>query len=81
MGEQLLLITPRWGGSVRTTHADPTGLGILTDFILGGQLWTGLWSPQRRMALGPALQLCMLKEGQRTLLALTTWATAGVTQL
>ena len=46
-----------------------------------GQLWTGLWSPQHRTALGPALQLCSLKDGQRTLLMLATWATAGVQQL
>ena len=31
-----------------------------------GQLWTGLWSPQHRTALGPTLQLCSLKDGQRT---------------
>ena len=42
-----------------------------------GQLWTGLWSPQHRTALGPALQLCSLKEGQRKLLDLATWAAAG----
>ena len=35
VGGQLLLITPRWGGSVLTAHADPTGLGILTEVILG----------------------------------------------
>ena len=31
--------------------------------------------------VGPALQLCSLMEGRRTLLALSTWATAGVKQL
>ena len=35
VGGQLLLITPRWGGAVRTAHADPTGLGILTEVVLG----------------------------------------------
>ena len=35
VGGQLILITPRWGGAVRSAHADPTGLGILTEVILG----------------------------------------------
>ena len=35
VGGQLILITPRWGGAVRYAHADPTGLGILTEVILG----------------------------------------------
>ena len=35
VGGQLLLITPRWGGAVRSAHADPTGLGILTEVTLG----------------------------------------------
>ena len=51
------------------------------DIANRGQLWTGLWSPWHRTALGPALQLCSLKDGQKTLLELATWATAGVQQL
>ena len=35
VGGQLILITPRWGGAVRSAHADPTGLGVLTEVILG----------------------------------------------
>ena len=35
VGGQLILITPRWGGAVRSAHADPTGLGIITEVILG----------------------------------------------
>ena len=35
VGGQLLLITTRWGGAVRTAYADPTGLDILTEVVLG----------------------------------------------
>ena len=37
VGGQLILITPRWGGSIREAHADPTGLGILTEVVLGAR--------------------------------------------
>ena len=46
-----------------------------------GQLWTGLWTPQHRALLSPHLHLCTLKEGQRILLLLSTWATTGVITL
>ena len=35
VGGQLIMVSPRWGGSIRTSHPDPTGLGILTEFVIG----------------------------------------------
>ena len=35
VGGQLVLVSPRWGGSIRTSRPDPTGLGILTEFVIG----------------------------------------------
>ena len=46
-----------------------------------GQLWTGLWTPQHRALIGPHLRLCSLKEGQHTLLHISTWAAKGVPTL
>ena len=51
------------------------------DLSNRGQLWTGLWAPRHRALLGPHLQLCSLKEGQRILLAISSWATGGVIAL
>ena len=51
------------------------------DVAHRGHLWTGLWTPQHRTHLSPHLRLCTLKEGQRILLLLSTWATAGVSTL
>ena len=46
-----------------------------------GQLWTGLWTPEQRGLIAPALHRCTLREGQRTLLTLSQRATEGVRQL
>ena len=51
------------------------------DIAHRGQLWTGLWAPRHRELLGPHLHLCSLKQGQRILLYISTWATASVTTL
>ena len=45
------------------------------------QLWTGLWTSDHRMLLSCPLHNCILREGTRTLVTLSTWATIGVTQL
>ena len=37
VGGQLIMVSPRLGGSIRTSHPDPTGLGILTEFVIGTQ--------------------------------------------
>ena len=46
-----------------------------------GHLWTGLWTPQQRAHLSPHLHRCTLKDGQRILLLLSTWAATGVSTL
>ena len=35
VGGQLLLIGPRWGCALKSSHKDPTGLGVLTEAVLG----------------------------------------------
>ena len=39
VGEQLILISPKWGRMVRHSRTDPTGLGILTEVTLGANGW------------------------------------------
>ena len=51
------------------------------DIAHRSHLWTGLWTPQQRALLGPHLRLCTLKEGQRILLQLCTWAATQVPTL
>ena len=35
VGGQLLLIGPRWGCALKSSRKDPTGLGVLTEAVLG----------------------------------------------
>ena len=35
VGGQLLLIGPAWGSALKSSHKDPTGLGVLTEVVLG----------------------------------------------
>ena len=35
VGGQLLLIGPTWGCALKSSHKDPTGLGVLTEAVLG----------------------------------------------
>ena len=42
-----------------------------------GQLLTGLWTSDHRMLLSRPLGNCALREGNRTLVTLSTWATTG----
>ena len=35
VGGQLIVVSAQWGGSNRKTLADPTGLGSLTEVVLG----------------------------------------------
>ena len=51
------------------------------DITHRSHLWTGLWTPQQRALLGPHLRLCKLKDGQRILLQLSTWAASQVPTL
>ena len=51
------------------------------DIAHRGHLWTGLWTPQQRALLGPHLRRCRLKDGQRILLQLSTWAASQVPTL
>ena len=37
VGGQLIMVSPRWGGSIRTFRPDPSGLGVLTEFVIGTQ--------------------------------------------
>ena len=48
------------------------------DIAHRGHLWTGLWTPQQRALLGPHLRRCTLREGQRILQHLSTWAATRV---
>ena len=54
---------------------------LITSFDTIRLVSVRLWTPLHRSLLSPHLRLCTLKEGQRTLLHISTWATTGVTTL
>ena len=59
VGGQLLLIAPSWGCALKTAHNDPTGLGVLTEAVLGCAggdiLLMGVYFPcPPQASIGPA---------------------------
>ena len=60
VGGQLLLLAPSWGCALKSTHTDPTGLGVLTEAVLGCTggdiLFLGVYFPcPPQTGIGPAV--------------------------